>query len=186
MRERYYIRFTDTNIRFPNLCAVCGDFATDQGVILAPTEKVPSSYIPIAELSSGYDRVLRAGLTELFELHVPVCEKHFSSTKELSRARSFLHVLNGILIVCILYFIGLFWFNFLLNNPFNPFHINIFEAILVAFVLTNLGLLPSALERAIRIESINRDLSIVVLSVKHKWYRDALIDQNGMKAEPIN
>ncbi len=177
MTKRHYILFRDSHIEFPDICPVCGCPATEKGSIVAPIQK----YTERDYVSDFIPRPKPSDLL-LVQLHIPVCSKHFSSAKERSRLVSLLWVMNGLLIAVLLYLVMFMSFLIDAYDPSNQFFGPFTLFILILVILTNIGLRPTALEKAVRIEFAMKNSGELLLSVAHNWYKDHLIATNPMKA----
>ena len=178
------VRVRVSRVRFPKICPVCGEEATETNqVICTPRKTQFLSQGP----SAPYER-RRMGipLPEVKTFHVYVCEDHALDDGGILRLRA-ASSFYALLALCMLVFaIMVIGNDIRLGRALTLWTGLFFMFVAASMILAIFAFRPFGLEAAFRIIGFDYDLRHVWLQLENPLYRETLYNLNAMDAQLVS
>ena len=178
------VRVRVSRVRFPKICPVCGEEATETNqVICTPRKTQFLSQGP----SAPYER-RRMGipLPEVKTFHVYVCEDHALDDGGILRLRA-ASSFYALLALCMLIFaIMVIGNDIRLGRALTLWTGLFFMFVAASMILAIFAFRPFGLEAAFRIIGFDYDLRHVWLQLENPLYRETLYNLNAMDAQLVS
>jgi len=166
------------DIVFPDICPVCGEPTTANGVIASTVTRLTVRAIP--QFYTARRRV--APEKEVRYLRVPVCDRHYYSVNDMARLKGVCVVTGGVTFFLSVLLVVFLVFSWLDRNTVATELYLLSAAVGIIMFSSFYVLGPSALERAISVVNLDLGNQGIVLRIKNEWYRDALVMSNPTTA----